>query len=97
MLAIILFEGEATGFACAPGETVLAAMQRAGARPVPVGCRGGGCGVCRVQVIDGDYRAGPMSRAHVSLADRARGLLACRVYPLSNLTLRPARRQTVQP
>ena len=43
-------------------------------RRLPVGCRRGGCGVCRVRVLEGDYRSDPMSRTHVSVEDEAGGL-----------------------
>ncbi len=58
-------------------------------RKLPVGCRRGGCGVCRARVLAGDYRVTPMSRAHVTEADEAEGVvLACAIYAQSDLTLR---------
>ncbi len=55
---------------------------------LPVGCRRGGCGICRARVLSGQYRTSPMSRAHVSAQDEENGLiLACSVYPLSDLSL----------
>ncbi len=86
--------GEASGHA---GERVLVSLERAQGfgqlknLPVrlPVGCRRGGCGVCRVRVTAGDYRSDKMSRAHVSEEEEAAGLtLACCIYPLSALSLR---------
>lgn len=73
-------------FSCAPGQDVLNASIRAGVGWLPVGCRGGGCGVCRVIVCSGEYVAGRMSKRHVA-ADGAgaRFALACRVYPASDL------------
>ncbi|MCG8507224.1 MAG: 2Fe-2S iron-sulfur cluster-binding protein [Sphingomonadales bacterium] len=82
--------GAAARFACAHDERVLIAMERAGLATVPVGCRGGGCGICKVEVLEGDYRCGPMSRVHVSAAEEAAGAaLACKVFPKSDLVLRP--------
>ena len=53
---------------------------------IPVGCRGGGCGVCRIRVVAGEYTTRRMSRKHVSEADEAAGIaLACRVVPASDL------------
>ena len=53
---------------------------------IPVGCRGGGCGICRIRVLSGDYKTEKMSRKHVSEEEQARGMaLACRVYPRSDL------------
>lgn len=88
------------GHGCASayeGERVLVALERAQGfrqlvnlpRRLPVGCRRGGCGVCRVRVLAGEYDKGPMSRAHVSAADEAAGVvLSCCIYPRSDLSLR---------
>jgi ferredoxin len=78
-------------------ERVLVALERAQGfgqlknlpRRLPVGCRRGGCGVCRVRVLAGAYRADRMSRAHVSEEQEAAGVaLSCCIYPLSDLSLR---------
>lgn len=78
-------------------ERVLVALERAQGfgllkglpRKLPVGCRRGGCGICRARVLDGDYRVTPMSRAHVSAAEEAEGVvLSCAIYARSDLTLR---------
>lgn len=56
---------------------------------IAVGCRGGGCGVCRVRILDGTYTTKRMSRRHVSQADEDAGIvLACRTVPASDLTVR---------
>lgn len=81
---------EETGrsFRCAAVETLLDGMARLGSKGIPVGCRGGGCGVCKVQVTQGRFRARVMSREHVSVQDEAAGrVLACRVYPESDIRL----------
>ena len=84
-------------FLCKSDERVITAMERqiglcftapGGAR-IPVGCRRGGCGICRVQVLEGEYRTDPMSRAHVTDGDELeRIVLACCLYPQSDLSLR---------
>ena len=57
--------------------------------PIQVGCRGGGCGVCRVQVLAGPYEGRRMSRRFVSEADQQAGLaLACRTTAMGDLTVR---------
>lgn len=87
--AIIRVAGRS--FSCAPGESVLGAQERGALGLIPVGCRGGGCGICRVQVTSGRYRRGRMSRCSVSEADEADGVaLACRLYPITDLELRLA-------
>ena len=77
-------------FPCQAEQNVLAAMVRLGRRGIPVGCRGGGCGICRVQVVAGGrYRTLKMSRAQVSAEDLAAGIcLACKLIPDGPLTLR---------
>lgn len=88
--------GDAAGFACRADQTVLNAMITAGRAPagierLPVGCRGGGCGVCRVQVTGGRYDAERMSAACVTAEQADAGIaLACRIRPRSDLTLLPA-------
>ena len=86
--------GEGSGYA---HERVLVALERAQGfgklsnmpRRLPVGCRRGGCGICRVRVTSGQYRAVVMSRAHISAEEEANGVvLACCIYPLSDLSLR---------
>ena len=78
-------------FECEPDQNVLAAMGRLGRKGIPVGCRGGGCGICRVQVVgESLYRTLKMSRAQVSIDDEAAGVaLACKLIPESDLTLKP--------
>lgn len=59
--------------------------------PIDVGCRRGGCGVCRVRVLSGEYSTARMSRAHVSEADEtARYALACCLFAASDLAIEPA-------
>ena len=80
--------GEA--FACAEDQNVLRGMEILGRKGIPVGCRGGGCGICRVQVLGAArYRTLKMSRAQVSAADEARGIaLACKLLPEADLTVK---------
>lgn len=77
-----------SSFDCADGERVLVAMERAGYRDILVGCRGGGCGVCRVRVLAGAYRRGKMSKTHIDPEQERKGFaLACRLYPAGDLLL----------
>lgn len=85
---IVVAEARAS-FPCRDDQSVLGAMRLAGAACVQVGCRGGGCGVCRVQVESGVFDTGTMSGAQISADDRAKGIvLACQLYPRSDLCLR---------
>ena len=73
-------------FGCAEGETLLGAAIRSGRQLIRVGCRAGGCGICKVRVHCGDYATGKMSRAHVSEAEEREGyVLACRTLPAGAL------------
>jgi len=91
----IAVAGSGQSVKCHAGNSVLEAFERSrqplvsgDAAVVRVGCRRGGCGICKVRVLDGSYRATPMSRAHVSEEDQADGLvLACCVYPETDLTV----------
>jgi len=74
---------------CQPDQTLLGGMEKLGRKGIPVGCRGGGCGVCKVRIESGHVRHDRMSRCHVSAAEEAQGyVLACRAYPQSDLALR---------
>ena len=76
-------------FPCESSISVLTAMQRANRHDISVGCQGGGCGACRIQVIDGTYEKRRMSRTHVSEAEEELGYaLACRIKPTSALLIR---------
>lgn len=81
-------------YACGTGESLLRGMLRLGRKGIPVGCVNGGCGVCKVRIVDGHVHAlGPVSRAHVSADEEAAGLtLACRVAPACAVTLEVAGR-----
>ena len=90
----ISIEGISDKFECDAEQNVLAAMEKLGRRGIPVGCRGGGCGVCRVLVVgydqaDTKYRTLKMSKAQVSEDDVDAGIaLACKLIPEGDLSLR---------
>ncbi len=84
----VLIEDTGEHYACADTRSLLEGMEALGRRGIPVGCRNGGCGVCKVQVLSGSYSARVMSREHVSADDEAEGrVLACRVRPSSDIRL----------
>ncbi len=74
-------------FPCREDESVLAAMCRAGLGPA--GCFGGGCGICIMRIIRGEYHAFKrMSRAHITKENEEEGVvLLCCVQPRSDLLL----------
>lgn len=56
---------------------------------IPSGCHGGGCGVCKIQIVEGDVSKLIMSRKHISEDEEAKNIvLACCVYPKSNISLK---------
>jgi 3-phenylpropionate/trans-cinnamate dioxygenase ferredoxin reductase subunit len=79
-------------YACAADESLLRGMLRLGRKGIPAGCVNGGCGVCKVRIVEGSVRAlGPVSRAHVSADEEDAGLtLACRVAPACAVTIEVA-------
>jgi len=85
----VLIEETGESFRCSPNESLLVGMERLGKKGIPVGCRGGGCGVCKIEVTSGSYVKRVMSREYVSVEDEAAGrVLACRVRPASDITLK---------
>jgi len=87
----VTVEVEQTGesYPCATSESLLQGMLRLGRKGIPVGCVNGGCGVCKVRILEGEVtRLGPVSRAHVSAEEEAQGYtLACRVAPTTPVRL----------
>lgn len=86
---------ESTGeqFVCGGDESLLHGMERgrSGAkmlRSIPVGCRGGGCGICRVRILQGKFETKKMSVKHVTEDQKQAGVvLACRAFPRSEILL----------
>lgn len=75
-------------FTCRADQHLLAGMISTGKKGIPSGCHGGGCGICKVRVLEGRIKTLPMSRQHVSKEQEGEGFaLACRVFPRSALRL----------
>lgn len=68
---------------CEPGDTVLAALERAG-YALANNCRAGACGECKTKVLCGEVDQGVVLDMALSEADRATGFgLMCMAKPLS--------------
>jgi ferredoxin len=83
---------------CGAEDTVLTAILRSGAS-VMFGCRGGGCGTCKMRLAAGHVEHGRCSVAVLPPEDRAGGwFLSCQARPLADLTveLSPANRYRVR-
>ncbi|GGF66118.1 2Fe-2S iron-sulfur cluster-binding protein [Alteromonas lipolytica] len=75
-------------YSCRAEESLLDGMARLGRKGIPVGCRGGGCGICKIKIETGDYSARKMSRCHITQEEQDAGIvLACKVFPESDITL----------
>jgi ferredoxin len=75
-------------YTCSSEDNLLKGMEQLNRKGIPVGCRGGGCGVCRVRIESGEYRTLKMSLQHVTAEEQAQGVvLACRCFPLTDLEL----------
>lgn len=83
----ITLQQSGTTLPCAENQFVLAAMRQA--QQGPHGCHGGGCGVCKMQVLQGRYQVVKrMSNAHISQQEQAQNVaLMCCIQPLSNLVI----------
>jgi len=76
-----------------PGESVLATLRRAAPGILIVGCRRGGCGICKIKVVSGKATLGLCSAAELTAEEREQGMaLACKAYPESDLVIEPVRR-----
>lgn len=74
-------------FLCGEDSRVLEAMKHSGMGPVLYGCFGGGCGVCKMKVLSGDYEVvQKMSRAHISELEEHVVLICC-IVPRSDLVI----------
>lgn len=81
-------KGQDTEYTCAPNVTTLRAA-RDQFIPIPTGCQRGGCGMCKVKVLDGEYHQAEV-RSHSALSDEdlQNGYaLACCMTPKSDLEM----------
>lgn len=71
-----------------PDETLLSGLYKAG-YSYTVGCKRGGCGICKVDVLDGDFSYNrPIAETVISADERTDGTcLSCRAVPDSDVTI----------
>lgn len=82
----LTIEGSDEVIICQKNETILLSLVRHRFAKIPVGCRKGGCGICKIKVTQGEFEAEKMSAAHVPEFEKGLNFtLACRTYPKSNL------------
>ena len=86
-LYAITFHPLGDAVTCRADETVLSAVLRAGAK-VMFGCRGGGCGTCKMRLTSGQVDYGRCSVAVLSEDEKREGsFLSCQARPLSDLAV----------
>jgi ferredoxin len=55
---------------------------------IPYACCGGGCGLCKIKVLSGNYEIGIASKTALTDDERKEGYsLACKTYPKSDLVI----------
>ena len=72
----------------AEAETVLKALSRAGLQ-YRIGCKRGGCGICKVQLVLGEVRyERAIAESVLSDDERVEGIcLSCRAVPITNIAI----------
>ena len=76
-------------YRCSREESLLQGMLRLGRGGIPVGCVNGGCGICKIHIVRGEWRhTGHVSREHVRVDEERCGTtLACRVAPQTDVEI----------
>jgi ferredoxin len=71
-----------------PDESLLRALARAGLR-YRVGCRRGGCGICKVRLLLGEVRyERPIAASVLTDDEQVEGIcLSCRAVPMTNIVI----------
>jgi ferredoxin len=84
----ITLEGHARPIPAEAGDTVLAALLRAGL-PFPFSCQGGNCGTCKCQLVCGEIVELEHSAQALAAHERAQGIiLACRAQVCGDTVVR---------
>lgn len=70
-------------------ETVLDTLERLGNNDLFIGCRKGGCGACKIKILEGNYKLNKMNKEHISDEELNNNIvLACCVSPIGNLKIK---------
>ena len=74
-------------FLCTTESTLVQAVRQQMVK-IPYACVGGGCGYCKVKVIDGQYVMDKYAKSALSDEEVENGyVLLCKTHPLSDLQL----------
>jgi ferredoxin len=69
------------------GESILDSASRNRVK-IKVGCKGGGCGICKIQILEGDVDRGISSRSVLSLEEIEQGFaLSCQTKPHTDISI----------
>ena len=75
-------------FYCNEQKSLLHGLESQRIKAVQAGCRGGGCGVCKIRVLSGEFFSKKMSKKHVSADEFNQGMgLSCRIFPRSDMVI----------
>ncbi|MDA5195038.1 2Fe-2S iron-sulfur cluster-binding protein [Govanella unica] len=75
-------------YACPEDQTLMRAMGWSTERSVPIGCRKGACGVCRIKILSGAFETSSQASRHITVEDATQGyVLGCRTRPNSDLVI----------
>lgn len=83
---VITVDNVQDSFHCSPDASLLSGMESQAKKAIAVGCRGGGCGLCKIRIVSGDFDTKKMSVKFVSKEEQIDGFaLSCRVFPRSDM------------
>lgn len=86
MFHIEVISSDDASFECPPEKSLLHGMESQSVKAINVGCRGGGCGFCKIRILEGEFEAKKMSIKFVTKEEQAAGFaLSCRVFPRSDM------------
>lgn len=84
----ITVENKDDSFDCPPEKSLLSGMEQQAKKAIAVGCRGGGCGFCKIRILSGEYDTKKMSIKFVTHEEQQQGFaLSCRVFPRSDMDI----------
>lgn len=75
-------------FTCGENQSLLTAARAQGVK-IHFACNGGGCGLCKIKVEEGQFELGKSSKKMLPDEERAENYaLACKTHPKSDLKFR---------
>ncbi|HZG70394.1 MAG TPA: 2Fe-2S iron-sulfur cluster binding domain-containing protein [Chondromyces sp.] len=79
--------GEIPELKCPETESILDAALKHGMK-IPYACKGGGCGLCKIKVQEGDFERKKSSKAVLPDSERSLNFtLACKTFPKGDMKI----------